>query len=91
MYVTISEVLSLTKFLPHRLVGLDEALLDGSQDVLVVIGPEDLLPNDEIHQVFLLMNKKLSLAHLHPCKVFFVIRKTSITYYANWIVEMNLA
>jgi hypothetical protein len=43
----------LTQFFPHGLMRLDEALSDGPEDALVVLGPEALLPHDEVHQVLL--------------------------------------
>jgi hypothetical protein len=52
-WVGPSTVDVLTQFFPHGLMRLDEALSDGPEDALVVLGPEALLPHDEVHQVLL--------------------------------------
>ena len=43
----------LTQFLPHCVMRLHESLVDGLEDGVVVVQPEVLLANDQVHQVVL--------------------------------------
>ena len=43
----------LTELLPHSVVSLNKALVDGLQHQVVIISPESFLPHDVVHQVFL--------------------------------------
>jgi hypothetical protein len=43
----------LTDFLPHGLVRLNEAFSYCLQDVIVVLRPKGLLPDDEVHEMLL--------------------------------------